>query len=74
MLLLFTSNCLLFNVHRSFSILHLKEKSHLNHFCLSPLLIYFKRGGKESGLEGLFKGKGFKSLRERIASREGKKE
>ena len=59
MLLLYTSNCLLIHVHRGFPSLFLK---------------YFKRGGKESGLEGLLKEIGFKSLGEKNASNEGKEE
>ena len=73
MLLLFTSNCLLINVHRGFSSSIFKN-SHLNHFRFSLLLIYFERGGEESGLEGLLKEIGFKRLGEKIASNEGEEE
>ena len=45
------------------------KKSHLNHL-KSLLVIYFERGGKGKGLEGLLKEKDLKG--ERFASNEGK--
>ena len=66
-------NCLLFNVHRSFSTCIFKKK--ITFKSLKVTLVNIFREGRERKRFGrTVEGKGFKSLGERIASNEGKEE